>query len=74
MARRVQSPASPRTYGGGVGHAPTGMLGGVKQAVGSAPGRKPLMLGDEMYLWILVLLEVGAITWARSAFSRYHGG
>lgn len=74
MARRIASPASPRAYGGAPGHAPVGMLGGVKQAVGSAPGRKPLMLGDEMYLWILVLLEVGAVFWGRSALSRYHGG
>lgn len=51
-----------------------GTLGGIRQAVGSKPGRTPMAFGDEVYLWILVFLEVGAIAYFRSMFSRYHGG
>lgn len=60
---------------GGTTQAPTGgTLGGIGAAVGSAPGRRPVKLGDEVYLWILVGIEVTLIAWGRSAFSRYHGG
>lgn len=51
-----------------------GTLGGPAPAVGSRPGKRNMQLGDEVYLWILLALEIGAISWLRSAFSRYHGG
>lgn len=49
-----------------------GTLGGIK-AAGSRPGTK-LMVGDEMYLWLLVLLEVGALAALRQKFRAHHGG
>ena len=66
---RVPSKSNTTPSGG-----PQGTQGGVRQAVGSRPGSRPVQLGDEMYLWILVGLEVGAIAWLRSAFRRHHGG
>jgi hypothetical protein len=53
-----------------------GTLGGRAQPTGAGPGklRRNMVVGDEMYLWILVLAEVGAIAWLRNTFSRYHGG
>lgn len=38
------------------------------------PGRPQLMVGDEMYLWVLVGLEVLATVILRKNFRRYHGG
>lgn len=37
-------------------------------------GGKSLAVGDEHYLWALVLLEVGALVLMRQMFKRYHGG
>lgn len=51
-----------------------GTLGGVAASVGARPGKRSVQLGDEMYLWILVFVEVGVIAYFRSVFSRYHGG
>jgi hypothetical protein len=50
------------------------MAGGLRAGIGTRPGRMQVQLGDEAYLWVLVLLEVGAIAWLRSAFRRHHGG
>lgn len=36
--------------------------------------RRGLRVGDEQYLWILVLLEVGFLAWGRHVFRRFHGG
>jgi hypothetical protein len=33
-----------------------------------------LAIGDEGYLWILVIIEVLAIGILRKKFKRYHGG
>lgn len=49
----------------------SGTLGG--PATGR-PGRPQLMLGDEKYLWLLVVLEVLATGILRKKFRRYHGG
>lgn len=38
------------------------------------PGRHQLMLGDEMYLWMLVIIEVLLTGILRKKFRRYHGG
>jgi hypothetical protein len=63
--------------------AGTGSVGGMGGTIGGKPsmaagrvkaGGKQVMLGDEVYLWILVLLEVGAMAWARQSFRRHHGG
>lgn len=43
-------------------------------AVGPRPGKRTVVMGDEVYLWILVIGEVFAIMFLRNAFSRYHGG
>lgn len=51
-----------------------GTPGGVAPAVGARPGKRTVQMGDEFYLWVLVLAEVGAIAWLRASFSRYHGG
>jgi len=51
-----------------------GTLGGPAAAIGPRPGKRLTIMGDEVYLWILVGIEVAAISFLRSAFSRYHGG
>lgn len=51
-----------------------GTMGGVPQPAGRPPGRNGYVFGEEVYLWILVLLEVGTIAYFRAQFSRYHGG
>lgn len=48
-----------------------GTLGG--RATGR-PGRPQLTLGDEKYLWILVILEVLLTGALRKQFRRHHGG
>jgi len=72
MARTVRTPGVGGSTNGAPSHG--GTFGGLKAAVGPSPGRKQLVFGDEVYLWILVAIEVTLISWARSAFSRYHGG
>ena len=65
----AHSPAMPRNLGTG---GPTGGTpGGYNRRLG-ASGLVPQ--GDAAYLWGLVVLEVLAIGWLRSAFKRYHGG
>lgn len=49
-------------------------MGGTRTAVGSRPGSRPVKLGDEVYLWILVAVEVGLMGWLRSSFRKHHGG
>jgi hypothetical protein len=39
-----------------------------------AGSRGPLQIGDEQYLWALVVLEVLALFAMRSVFRRQHGG
>lgn len=51
-----------------------GTLGGVAAPTGSRPGRRQMVMGDEVYMWILVAAEVAFIAFFRSMFSRYHGG
>jgi len=33
-----------------------------------------LMVGDEAYLWLLVLIEVGILAGMRQKLRRHHGG
>lgn len=73
MARTIFGPNSatstPNPGMGGTG----GTLGGRKFATGAGPGMR-LAVGDEGYLWILVVLEVVAMAALRKKFKRYHGG
>lgn len=46
---------------------------GGRTAGGRRPGMK-LMLGDEMYLWMLLVIELLAMGFLRKHFRRYHGG
>ena len=64
----AHSPAMPRNLGTG---GPTGGTLGGRGRLG-ASGLIPQ--GDAAYLWVLVALELLAISWLRTAFKRYHGG
>lgn len=71
MARTMSNlrhPAQSNTNQSGVRQ---GTPGG---AATSKPGSRQLMLGDEMYLWVLVFLEVGLMAFLRKNFRRHHGG
>jgi hypothetical protein len=65
----IRNPAASNPTPSGI---PQGTMGGI--AASGRPGRPQIMVGDEMYLWILVLLEVGAQAILRKQFRRYHGG
>lgn len=71
MARTINA---GRAGGSIPGAGAQGTLGGMKQAVGARPGKRAVVMGDEAYLWILVLTEVALVFYGRSVFSRYHGG
>lgn len=72
MARMFAGPRVPAASNANPSAAANaGTLGG---RVGGRPGRPQLMLGDEVYLWGLVALEVIATGMLRSKFRRYHGG
>lgn len=53
---------------------PQGTMGGPARASGGRPGTRPVLLGDEVYLWALLLLEVGVMGALRNKFRRHHGG
>lgn len=61
--------STPNPGAGGTG----GTLGGMKGATGLRPGMK-LAVGDEGYLWLLVVIEVATMAFLRKRFKRYHGG
>lgn len=44
------------------------------QTIPAMPRPSGLALGDEQYLWGLVLLEIAALLVLRQAFRRSHGG
>lgn len=72
MARAIfgmNSQTSNTQAAGGTG----GTLGGRKIATGAAPGIR-VAIGDEGYLWILVILEALTLGYLRKRFRRYHGG
>lgn len=70
MPRARMTQTARATPGAGT----TDMFGGPTQATGSKPGKRNMQFGDEVYLWILVALEVGLMAHFRNLFSRYHGG
>ena len=49
-------------------------MGGKSSAAGMRPGTRPVLLGDEMYLWALIAIEVGTMVYFRKKFRRHHGG
>jgi hypothetical protein len=51
-----------------------GTMGGPSAAAGARPGARSVYLGDEVYLWLLVFLEVGTMCFLRNKFRRHHGG
>lgn len=71
MARSVygKNSSASNTRQSGI---PQGTLGGLR-ASGGRPGMK-LQAGDEVYLWILVALEILAMVFFRNQFRRHHGG
>lgn len=72
MARAIfgmGSQTSNTNPAGGAG----GTFGGRKIATGVAPGMN-LAIGDEGYLWLLVIVEVLIMGILRKKFKRYHGG
>lgn len=67
-AYRHPSRSNPNPTG-----VPQGTPGGAT-ASSRAPGARNIMAGDEIYLWILVLIEAFIVGIFRSRFRRYHGG
>lgn len=64
----------PRTFSRSApGPGIQGTMGG-PAPVGPRPGKRLPTFGDEVYLWVLITLEVLAIGFLRHLFSRYHGG
>jgi len=66
-ARFAHSNPTPSGY-------PQGTMGGPSAAAGPRPGARSIALGDEVYLWLLVFLEVGTMCFLRQKFRRHHGG
>lgn len=73
---RIPSTSNTRQsgYAGGTMGGPSLMGNQPRSKVGTKPGRKQLLLGDEVYLWILVLIEVFLIGFLRQKTRRHHGG
>ncbi len=46
----------------------------LKEQVERAPARTGVKVGDEQYLWLLVIIETGFLFWGRYLFRRLHGG
>lgn len=51
-----------------------GTMGGRKSPIGGRPGSRSIQVGDEMYLWLLVIIEVATMGYLRHHFRRHHGG
>jgi hypothetical protein len=70
MARSPVGGTASNTNPTGV---PQGTLGGIRMK-GRRPGSINMMPGEEVYLWILVGLEVGFLAMMRKKMRRHHGG
>lgn len=72
MARAVfgKGSVTSNSYPSGI---PQGTPGGVGAAAGRRPGMK-FMVGDEAYLWLLLLIEILVMAYLRRHFRRHHGG
>lgn len=73
---RVPSTSNPTPSG--IRQGTMGGLGAMPNSTATPPHRvKPgggMAVGDEVYLWLLVFIEVGVIALLRNHFRRYHGG
>jgi hypothetical protein len=67
---RATKPSQTYVAGGTTG--PQGTPGGRARKQGTN-GRK-MIVGQEMYLWILILVEIAMIGGFRKFFRRFHGG
>lgn len=76
MARAVgtrRTTPSSNTQQPGV--APGGTMGGrPTRKVGRRPGSRPIAVGDEVYLWVLVIIEALLMGALRQRFRKHHGG
>ena len=56
--------------------SPSGVSQGTPggRGITARAGSRSLQVGDEMYLWLLVLIEVFTLAALRNKFRRYHGG
>ena len=63
----------PRQTAAGGTTGPQGTPGG--QSTAARPGiRLSVAWGPEVYLWVLVGLELAATAWLRHSFRTHHGG
>lgn len=72
MARAIFGPNSQTSNTNPAGGA-GGTFGGRKIATGARPGMN-LAIGDEGYLWLLVIIEVLLMGLLRKKFKKRHGG
>lgn len=72
--RRATSPSTPPSNVQSAG--PQGTPGGKAPKFNRKPGssKQPLKVGQEVYLWILVIVEVAMVGGFRRYFRRVHGG
>lgn len=75
MARTVYGIRANQSSNPAPSGIPNGTPGGRsgKSGVGQRV-RNGLQMGDEVYLWILLFIEVAAMAFLRKHFRRYHGG
>ncbi len=62
------SPSNVQTTG------PQGTTGGTATPIRKRGGRQPLRVGQEKYLWGLVLIELALTGALRKYFRQFHGG
>lgn len=62
-----------RTYVAGGTTGPQGTPGGKANRKPGVAGR-PMKLGHEVYLWVLVVIEIALLGGFRKYFRRFHGG
>lgn len=81
MARAVYGNRNPSSPVSGFGPNPQsgapmagGTMGGRAQTASGRPGMRSVALGDEVYLWILVIIEVLLMGALRRNFRKHHGG
>lgn len=68
----VRATQPSQTYIAGGTTGPQGTPGGRARKQGGGKGK--MIVGQEMYLWVLVLIEVALIGGLRKFFRRFHGG
>lgn len=68
---KTRNPASSDPTPSGIKQ---GTMGGIATAAGARPGSRPMLLGQEVYLWALLIIEVAVMGYFRRHFRRNHGG